>query len=319
MNTPLISVLIPTYNVEKFVEEAIRSIMNQTYRNLEIIIVDDCSTDSTYEILEMLAREDDRIKLFRNTVNKKIVETLNFAIDQASGDIIGRMDGDDISLPSRIEKQFKFLDENPEIGLVGLSYIIINEQGAEIQRERYLTNFEKIKKATNYVSPVPHFWLSKKEVYNTIGKYRIPGAEDYDFILRAIDLGFKVSNLSEFLYLHRIRNGNTATSAGLIQKKSFRYIRILHKERITNSERTDSYSMDDLLKYLKTSSLEGNFYKASAFFHHKYIINKNTRKLTSFIFLVLAIAFSPRYLLKEKFNRFYYKRILNKELRAIAS
>ncbi len=105
MENYLISVIIPVYNVQSFVEEAILSICNQTYRNLEIIVVDDCSTDETYTIVENLVKKDSRIKLFRNRKNSKIVKTLNFALEQANGEFIARMDGDDISSLLRLEKQ----------------------------------------------------------------------------------------------------------------------------------------------------------------------------------------------------------------------
>ena len=85
---PLVSVIIPCYNASKYVEQAIRSIMNQTYKNLEIIVTDDCSTDDTFEILQNLAKQDSRIKLYKNETNLKIVKTLNNMILQANGKYI---------------------------------------------------------------------------------------------------------------------------------------------------------------------------------------------------------------------------------------
>lgn len=307
---PLISILIPTFNVEMFVEDAVRSIMNQTYTELEIIIVDDCSTDNTYKILQKLADEDLRIRLFRNDVNKKIAETLNFALSKVSGTYIARMDGDDLSVPCRLVKQMEFLTENPELDLVGLCYIIIDEDGKEIQKEKHLVDFDKIKRATKYVSPIPHFWLAKKQVYDKVGFYRIPGCEDYDFVLRAIDYGFKVSNSPEYLYLYRMRNGNTLTSTGLIQKKSFRYIQKLHRERLACMNGTDSYSQENLNLELRSGIVEKKFYRISAQLHHKHIMAKKGKKLLSVVYLALALALAPRYLVKEKFNRFLYKRML---------
>ena len=112
MNKPLVSVIIPCYNAEKYVEEAIRSIMTQTYSNLEIIVTDDCSSDNTLMILETLAAEDSRIKVIKNEKNLKIVKSLNNMIEVAQGKYIARMDADDISLPERIEKQVSFLDSS---------------------------------------------------------------------------------------------------------------------------------------------------------------------------------------------------------------
>ncbi len=116
---PLVSVIIPCYNAEKYVEQAVRSIMNQTYKNLEILITDDCSTDASFAILQKLAEEDARIKLFRNTENQKIVRTLNALVERATGKYMARMDADDISLAKRFERQAAFLEANPDIAICG--------------------------------------------------------------------------------------------------------------------------------------------------------------------------------------------------------
>ncbi|OXA77568.1 Glycosyltransferase involved in cell wall bisynthesis [Flavobacterium aquidurense] len=305
---PLISVLIPTFNVENFVEEAIRSIMDQTYKNLEIIIVDDCSTDSTYSILLNLASIDKRIKLFRNTENKKIVESLNFAISKASGEYFARMDGDDVSLPERIEKQYDFLLNNPEIDLVGLNVVMINEDGEVIQEEKYLQNHEEILRASKYVSPVLHIWLAKKNVYNKLVKYRIPTVEDYDFILRCIDNGFKLSNLQSSLYLQRIRKGNTITASGLIQHKSRLYIKKLSEERAIN-DNIDSYSEKSYKKVITVSSFSLFMYKLSSSFHMKYLKYKHRFRLVALFFRILSVLFSPELQISQMILRIKYKRL----------
>ena len=127
MSNSLVSVIIPVYNVEKYVKEAIKSIQNQTYENLEIIVIYDGSIDDTYNIVEKLAKEDNRIKLYKNEKNLKIVKTLNRALSLANGEYISRMDGDDISAPDRIEKKVKFLEENKEFDLVGCQVEVVNE------------------------------------------------------------------------------------------------------------------------------------------------------------------------------------------------
>lgn len=308
MSNSLISILIPTYNVEAFVEEAISSICNQTYTNLEIIIIDDCSTDQTYSILQKLAAKDSRIKLYRNTTNKKIAATLNDAFQLSTGDYIARMDGDDISVPSRLEQQLNYLKKNPEVDLVGLNYIVIDEKNLEIKKEQHISNPDKIRRASAYVSPIPHFWLAKRIVYEKIGPYRIPGAEDYDFILRGLDLGFTMSNIQEYLYLHRIRGGNTATSAGLKQKKAFRYVKKLKKERKNGGK--DSYSPTALEKAIHSTQLQKTVFSIASLHHHKYILKKKKNKIASLIHLVIAICLSPDNLLREKITRYYYHKYL---------
>src|SRR5690242_9188533 len=99
---PLVSVIIPCFNAEKFVEDAVHSIMQQSYPNLEIIAIDDCSTDSTLNALKKLCAEDARIKLLMNEKNLGLVSTLNKGINSAEGKYIARMDADDISHVNRI-------------------------------------------------------------------------------------------------------------------------------------------------------------------------------------------------------------------------
>jgi len=183
---PLISVLIPVYNVEKFVEKSVLSILNQSYDNLEIIIVDDCSNDETFNIIKKLSRIDQRIKVFRNASNLKIVETLNFAFSVSKGEFIARMDGDDISDLDRIKKQFEYLIYN-DIDLLGTNVILIDENDNFIAEETYLTSHNDINKVKFLFSPIPHFWLAKRKVYEALKGYRIPTVEDYDFVLRAMD------------------------------------------------------------------------------------------------------------------------------------
>ena len=122
--TPLVSVLIPCYNCEKYVEEAVMSIIKQTYSNLEILVIDDGSTDNTKTILQRLAQKDSRIRYIKNEENLKLIKTLNKGLDLCNGKYIARMDADDISLLTRIEKQVDFLETHPEIGVVG-TYIQI--------------------------------------------------------------------------------------------------------------------------------------------------------------------------------------------------
>ncbi|MHA6249628.1 glycosyltransferase family 2 protein [Pontibacter sp. CAU 1760] len=308
-SNPLVSVLIPTYNVEKFVEEAILSILNQTYKNLEIIIVDDASSDNTFNILTNLSEKDDRIKLYRNEKNSKIVESLNFAYKKSSGLFIARMDGDDISLPNRIEHQVQFLVNNVDVDLVGLNVIIIDEAGNSLKNEKYVTDINLIKRVSQFVTPVPHFWVSRRSVYENVGPYRIPSAEDFDFLLRALDLGFNICNVPLFLYKQRIRQGNTASTSGLIQSKSISYIKKLRTERLKNNG-IDSYSLDKLSIYTKVSYIERKLFNYSLSFHFKYLSKKGLSNFSAYFNLMIAIFIMPNYHLSHIYNRFRFKRYL---------
>ena len=165
MSDKLVSVIIPVYNVEKFVEQAIVSIIDQTYKHLEIIVIDDGSSDATYQIVADLASQDPRIKLYKNERNLKIVKTLNRALSLAQGEYIARMDGDDISALDRIEKQVAFLESNPDYDLVGCSLIAIDENGMEVSRTVWFSDQELLMKLLTYIAPVAHpTWLARKSV-----------------------------------------------------------------------------------------------------------------------------------------------------------
>lgn len=115
---PMISVVMSVYNGEKYLDEAIESILKQTYKDFEFIIINDGSTDKSLEIIEKYKKQDERIVLISRE-NKGLIASLNEGIKKAKGKYIARMDADDISLPNRFEQQIKFLEKNPEIGVCG--------------------------------------------------------------------------------------------------------------------------------------------------------------------------------------------------------
>ena len=118
-NDPNISIIMSVYNSERYLKEAIESILNQTYTDFEFIITDDSSTDSSLRILEKYKNNDERITLIRNSENVGLTVNLNRMMDLARGKYIARMDADDISLPKRIATQYYFMEKNTEIGVCG--------------------------------------------------------------------------------------------------------------------------------------------------------------------------------------------------------
>ena len=290
-----ISVLIPVYNVEKFVEEAIGSILNQSYKDLEIIIIDDFSTDSTPDLIQNLCAEDDRILFLRNNKNEGIVYTLNKAFKVSTGKYILRMDGDDISAYDRVEKKLQFLESNKDIALVGCSIISINILGLAIGKRKYYNESNLLLKILKYTTPVSHIWLSRREVYYTLNGYRdIPGAEDYDFLLRAITCGFNISNLTNYFgYKVRLaRNGNTNSTIGLKQRKSFYYAYKLYKQRIKFG--VDSYNINALNSVLELPQWRSFLFYFTNELHNKSIEFKLQGKTTkSIIYRLFSILLSP--------------------------
>ena len=226
----LISVLMPVYNVRAYIKEAVDSILKQSYSNLELIIVDDCSTDGTYEILQEISRGDLRIRLFRNQKNSKICKSLNYALAHSRGELIGRMDGDDVSEPERFHKLKAYLDQHPDIALVGSDLVGINEEGTVFNMKIYPHTAKSIEMGNKCISSVSHFWLARYEIYEKLNGYReVPYVEDYDFLLRGELQGFRYANVNEALYRIRLRSGNTVSTNGLRQRKAVEYVQALHK------------------------------------------------------------------------------------------
>lgn len=208
---PLVTVILPCYNASLYVEEAVRSIMYQTYSNLDILLLDDCSTDGTATILLNLAKEDKRIRIIRNEQNLRLVKTLNKGVDEAKGIFIARMDADDISLPERIEKQMEFMLLHPEVDLCGTNYSIIDGKGTKIRNSVNIPLTSKeIATALLFTCPIGHpTVLFKKDKIQSIGKYdeQMINIEDYELWLRLSSNGLIV-NLPEPLLKYRWHGEN---------------------------------------------------------------------------------------------------------------
>lgn len=212
-NAPLVSVIIPVYNAEKYVEQAVRSIMVQTYKNLEILITDDCSTDGSFAILQKLAKEDSRIKLFTNEHNQKIVRTLNTLVERAKGKYIARMDADDISLQKRIEKQVCFMEAHPDIAICGTNAWHIDEKGKRRGKSTLPLRFEDCKIFMKYFSPFYHPSIMAKSEILKANPYleSFLYAEDYELWVRLIfRQSYKCENLKERLFKYRIFKKQTS-------------------------------------------------------------------------------------------------------------
>lgn len=124
-NNPRLSVILPVYNAEKYIESTLNSILSQTYTRFELILIDDCSTDGSLKIIEKFS--DSRIRLVKNETNLKLIKTLNKGLRLAQGEYVARCDADDLYDPKRFEKQIKFLEENLEIGILGTDAWIIDQ------------------------------------------------------------------------------------------------------------------------------------------------------------------------------------------------
>ena len=119
MTMPVVSVVFRAFNCERYIGQAIESVLAQTFQDFEIVVVDDASTDGTEAILQAYAQRDERIRVVRNETNQGPVRTMNIGLQHAQGEFVAVHDGDDVSLPHRLETQVNFLRANPQIALIG--------------------------------------------------------------------------------------------------------------------------------------------------------------------------------------------------------
>jgi glycosyltransferase involved in cell wall biosynthesis len=212
-NKTLVSVVMPVYNAEKYLATAINSILSQSYRNIEFIIVDDASTDKSYKIAGKYAEKDKRIKLFRNEKNMGISITAKRAIDQATGNYIARMDADDIALPERLSKQIKYLSRHTKTVAVGGQCLLIDKDGAVTGQKTFPTKFEDIYKYIFQFVPLqqPTLMIARKRLPKNFVYYRdgMNTAEEIELIFKLFMHG-KVENLPDFLLMYRVHSGNTS-------------------------------------------------------------------------------------------------------------
>ncbi|MEI7525473.1 MAG: glycosyltransferase [Mariniphaga sp.] len=200
MNTkPLVSVLMPVYNEEKYLAAAIESILNQTFNDFEFIIIDDCSTDETWAILNRYT--DPRLLLIQNKENLGHTKSLNKALAHAQGKYLARMDGDDISLPTRFSSQVKYMEEHPEIGVLGTGFLFMDKDGNTTQTVQFPTQHGVLKWCLFFYDPIVHpsvmmrrGIVEEAEGYNSDLRY----AEDYD-LWRRLSCVAHLSNLPDVL------------------------------------------------------------------------------------------------------------------------
>lgn len=210
--SPKVSVIMPFYNCEKFLDESIQSIINQTFRDFELIIINDASTDSSDKIVQKYLY-DKRIVYIKNNKNKQIVFNLNYGLNIAKSDIVARMDGDDISDIKRLELQYNYLLENQDIAVVGSFVKIIDENGNETGERKKFTDPATIKREFLIQSSLVHpSVMYRKNIVQKVGSYRqeFVLTEDLDLWYRIVYSGYKITNIPEFLLKYREHSNSTS-------------------------------------------------------------------------------------------------------------
>ena len=216
---PRVSVIMSVYNEERYVKSAIKSILNQSYSDFEFIIIDDGSTDGTNLIIDSF--DDSRIIKINNPRNLGLTISLNKAIQLANGELIARMDGDDISLKQRLKTQVQFLDSHPDIGLVGCSYSSIGPD-SEILKEYYPpTESAFLKWLLIFDNPICHpTVMFRKLFWKQVGGYSEdkPYSQDYDLWCRLTKYT-EFSNIPVILHKFRRHRDSVTKTHRLLQIK----------------------------------------------------------------------------------------------------
>lgn len=211
---PKISVLMPAYNAEKYLNHAIESMLGQTFKDFELLIIDDCSTDRTTAIISSYS--DPRLKVVRNAVNLGLTKSLNLGLHQAQGDFIARLDADDISLPQRLAQQIYFLEQHPETVLVGSLSKLINSAGETFDYRKSPTDPAVIKFSLLFGNPITHssILFHKKPILE-IGGYneRFRYAQDFELYSRLV-AKYQLAVLPEILVKYRSHDQSITLSQG---------------------------------------------------------------------------------------------------------
>ena len=205
MNNPVISIIMPVLNGEKYLAEAIGSILNQTFTDFEFIIINDGSTDGTEGIIKSF--DDQRIVYIDNGKNLGLAASFNIGIDAAKSKYIARMDADDISLPERFAEQFSFMERKPHVGIIGSSIILINEKGEKITIHKRPGRHLEIKYSSLFSTPMYHpTVMGRAEVFKSYHyQETFSNSEDYELWSKLLfNTDIKFVNITDPLLKYRI-------------------------------------------------------------------------------------------------------------------
>lgn len=242
MSAPLVSVIMPVYNSEKYLAEAIESILSQTYPHFEFLVANDGSTDSSQEILGAYARKDARIRVTCSEQNYGYVRHLNECILRARGEYIARMDSDDVALPDRLALQVDFLRRHPEVAVVGSSSITISDVGTEIGLVPRNGSPGTLLWQSFFTNPLSHptVMFRKSEVVKA-GMYdhaRIP-AEDYELWSRVLR-HTSIANIEQPLLRYRVHPMSVSALKEDLQMMNFSQALKDHWQHFCNMSVSDS-------------------------------------------------------------------------------
>ena len=306
---PKLSVITPVYNREKYLPECIESILNQTFKDFEFILIDDHSTDGTSKIIKEYEFKDNRIKLLSNKLNVGATQSFNNGLKISVGKYIARMDSDDISLPDRFQKQIDLLENWNELEVIGTGAILINSNGVEICRKKFPSDYKKIKKIL--MTGVPVFDPSviiRSETLKQIGGFdnRLAPADDYHLWLSLFKNKKLISNLNDYLIKYRIHETNLSKLQLSEQLKKTFIAKKIYDSNLSIDDYLQKYKNDHLNEFetiiVKKWKNRETTYEDTIAILNLYFKNKNTigHSNQNKILILLQVLFY-----KKKFTTFF--------------
>lgn len=212
--------LVTVYNTAAFLPAALESVLVQTHDNLELIVVDDCSTDGSWDVAADWLRRDQRVRALRRMSRGGASGGLNDGLALATGAFITRQDSDDAAMPSRLSAQLDFLERHPEVGAVGTQAIVIDPAGIQIGRTSHPTSDAEIQATLlDRMCFVGPSIMARRDVFERSGRFfdaELSGSEDYDLALRLAEHG-ALANLAEPLYYYRQHASSVSQSLKAVQ------------------------------------------------------------------------------------------------------
>jgi len=288
MENNFISILMPVYNDELHIGESIDSILRQTFKQFELLIIDDGSTDGTANIISKYS--DERIKFFQR-IHSGLISQLNFGLSVSNGDFIARMDSDDISLPEKLMMQYEYLNANSNIDIVGTCFYFINEKGENLLLKINPEYHKDIEFMMPMIDCLLHStMLIRKKTLIDAGGYKdgYLHAEDDELFLRLLSNNYKFHNLQKPLYKYRISERNSEyynRHKENSYKCSLIYLNNFYKNKNSGKEKGYFYFRRALLEYYKGSISIARKYFLKSFF---YIPDKFFKILRYLIFTFLG-------------------------------
>ena len=234
---PLVSVIIASYNSEKTIESCIQSLLNQTYKDIEIIICDDNSSDNSLAIINRIKEKNPNIVVLHNSTNLKAAASRNRCIEISKGEFLAIQDADDSSFPNRIEIQVSFLLNHPELDFVSSNARLFNETNSDLGIMKLGKEFPS---KWNFLWGLPFIHpatMFRKESIAAVKGYRVAKetrrGQDYDMFMRMYAIGLRGANIGQCLYNYRLdencvkRHGEGAHDEYLVRKYGFKIMGLM--------------------------------------------------------------------------------------------